>query len=186
MSVRLNVFPRGRHVGVVSGGSDNLTFQYNPLIVEEYPPNAIVLSLSLPVTGDEIGGHEVLRYFDGVLPLEAQRRGLADKHHLESSDALGFLSVLGADLHGALRILPANLVPDREPAPKHIGKRLKEMDLPRLLVAEEWALRVARAAGLPAADAYLVSNEELAVTRFDYPTTRLTAIGSIRKTFAKP
>ncbi|MEW9870687.1 HipA domain-containing protein [Arthrobacter sp. HS15c] len=51
-----------------------------------------------------------------------------------------------------------------------IFKRQKAMELiPNLLVAEEWALRVARTAGLPAVDAHLAADELLAVTRFDYP-----------------
>ncbi|EMY34775.1 HipA domain-containing protein [Arthrobacter crystallopoietes BAB-32] len=178
MSPDLDVFLRGRHVGVLSDSTGHLSFQYTPAIMERYGTSSVVLSLSLPVSNDAIVGPRVSSYFDGLLPLENDRYGLAEQHGLQISDTLGFLSILGPDLPGALQIFPSKAA--MEPArwdqgfvPKPIFKQPKaaELMIPDLLISEEWALRVARSAGLPAVDACLTvdgASEHLAVTRYDY------------------
>jgi serine/threonine-protein kinase HipA len=170
----LDVFLRGHRIGVLSGASGRLSFQYDPIALDEDGSSSIALSLSLPVTRNNMDGPEVFSYFDGLLPLVGNRRGLAAQNNLSPSDTLGFLSVLGSNLGGAIKILPSGThthlaVPVLESVPEPIIKQHKAMELiPNLLISEEWALRVARTAGLPAAAAHLVADDELAVTRFDY------------------
>lgn len=174
MIAHWDVFLRGRRIGGLTSASEQLSFQYDPVVLEQHGSSSVVLSLSLPVTEDNIDGPEVFSYFDGLLPLMENRRAQADEHNLSPSDTLGFLSVVGPTLSGAVKVVPAEMAKglattDLESVPEPIMKRQNVTELiPNLLVAEEWALRVARTAGLPAVDADLLADGTLSVTRFDY------------------
>ena len=64
----LDVYLHGRHIGVLSGSSLRLAFEYDAEIVAEYGASSILLSLSLPLTRKKISGTSVFNYFDGLLP----------------------------------------------------------------------------------------------------------------------
>lgn len=222
----LEVFLHGRHIGVLSGSSLRLAFQYDADIVAEYGASSILLSLSLPVNRKKISGPSVFNYFDGLLPEGQVRSHLASANGLATPDALGLLRVLGSDCAGAVQVLPEGALPDgpaeaipmtdtevinvvealptwdlpddfaitaslggvqskvllsrhdnkwvwpgRGAVSTHIIKpEPLDSPIPHLLTAEDWALKVAAAAGLPAAESRLEtfgSRQAIIVTRYD-------------------
>lgn len=64
----LEVFLHGRHIGVLSGTSLKLAFQYDADVVAEYGAGTTSLSLSLPLSRKRFSGPPVYNYFDGLLP----------------------------------------------------------------------------------------------------------------------
>lgn len=222
----LDVYLHGRHIGVLSGTSLKLSFQYDADLVAEYGVGATVLSLSLPLSGKKIAGPTVYNYFDGLLPEGQVRSQLAKENRVSTPDALGLLRVLGADCAGAVQVLPPGVEPQQagEGRPltdqevDGVVEALPTWDLPKdfmvtaslggvqskvllswvgegwawpgsgtvsthiikpepldspvphLLASEDWALKVAAAAGLPAAETRLEtfgSRDSIVVTRFD-------------------
>jgi serine/threonine-protein kinase HipA len=222
----LEVYLHGRHIGVLSGSSLRLAFQYDPEIIAEYGASSILLSLSLPVTRKKITGTSVFNYFDGLLPEGQVRSHLASEHGLSTPDALGLLTILGADCAGAVQAVPdgtspdgaADAIPMTEVEVTNVVEALPTWDLPEdfaitaslggiqskvllsrhgegwawpgrgavsthiikpepldspiphLLEAEDWALKVAAAAGLPAAESRLETfgtRQAIVVTRYD-------------------
>lgn len=222
----LDVFLHGRHIGVLSGSSLRLAFQYDAEIVAEYGASSILLSLSLPLSRKKSSGPSVFNYFDGLLPEGQVRSHLASANGLATPDALGLLRVLGSDCAGAVQILPEGALPDgpdeaipmtdkevinvvealptwdlpddfaitaslggvqskvllsrhdnkwvwpgRGAVSTHIIKpEPLDSPIPHLLTAEDWALRVAAAAGLSAAESRLEtfgSRQAIIVTRYD-------------------
>ncbi|GAA2856307.1 HipA domain-containing protein [Paenarthrobacter ilicis] len=225
-SKSLEVFLHGKHVGVLSGHGLRMSFQYDTDIVAEYGSSSILLSLSLPVSQKKIDGTAVYNYFDGLLPEGQVRSHLASENGLSTPDALGLLSVLGADCAGAVQALPADTSPNgptdfhpmtadevvgvvealptwdlpddlaitaslggiqskvllsrhgdgwawpgRGTVSTHIIKpEPLDSPVPHLLASENWALKVAASAGLPAAEAHLEtfgSREAIVVARYD-------------------
>ena len=232
----LEVFLHGRPIGVLSGTPLRLAFQYDRDIVAEYGASSILLSLALPVTRKKLDGPAVFNYFDGLLPEGQVRSHLAAANRITTPDALGLLSVLGADCAGAVQALPPGTGPDgpsqaaamTDEEVRHVVESLPTWDLPadfaitaslggvqskvllsrhdggwawpgrgavsthiikpepldspipQLLTSEDWALRVAAAAGLPAAQAHLETfgeRDAIVVTRFD----RTPAGGRLRQ-----
>jgi serine/threonine-protein kinase HipA len=222
----LEVFLHGRHIGVLSGTSLRLVFQYDRDIVAEYGASSILLSLALPVSRKKLDGPAVFNYFDGLLPEGQVRSHLATENGITTPDAIGLLSILGADCAGAVQALPPGTEPDgpsravpmTEEDVRHVVESLPTWDLPsdfaitaslggvqskvllsrhdggwawpgrgtvsthiikpepldspipRLLTSEDWALRVASAAGLPAAEAHVETfgeRDAIVVKRFD-------------------
>ncbi|MHC6219548.1 type II toxin-antitoxin system HipA family toxin [Arthrobacter sp. MMS24-S77] len=222
----LEVFLHGEHVGVLTGSGLRMSFQYDPDVVAEYGASSILLSLSLPVDRKKIDGPAVYNYFDGLLPEGQVRSHLASENGLSTPDALGLLTVLGADCAGAVQALPAGTSPDgpadsqtmtvdevvgvvealptwdlpddfaitaslggiqskvllsrhgdgwawpgRGAVSTHIIKpEPLDSPVPHLLASEDWALKVATAAGLLAAQAHLEmfgSRQAIVVTRYD-------------------
>lgn len=222
----LDVYLHGRHIGVLSGSSLRLAFEYDAEIVAEYGASSILLSLSLPLTRKKISGTSVFNYFDGLLPEGQVRSHLAAENGLATPDALGLLRVLGADCAGAVQALPegespdgpAKAIPMTDTEVNSVVETLPTWDLPddfaitaslggvqskvllsrhndgwawpgrgavsthiikpepldspipHLLTSEDWALKVAAAAGLRAAESRLEtfgSRQAIIVTRYD-------------------
>lgn len=222
----LEVFLHGQHIGVLTGSGLRMSFQYDPDVVAEYGASSILLSLSLPVGRKKIDGPAVYNYFDGLLPEGQVRSHLASENGLSTPDALGLLTILGADCAGAVQALPAGTSPDgpadaqpmtaeevagvvealptwdlpddfaitaslggiqskvllsrsgdgwawpgRGAVSTHLIKpEPPDSPVPHLLAAEDWALKLAAAAGLPAAAAHLEtfgSRQAIVVTRYD-------------------
>ncbi|MHA7283693.1 type II toxin-antitoxin system HipA family toxin [Arthrobacter sp. TMS2-4] len=223
----LQIFLHGRRIGVLSGTSLRLAFQYDPEIVADYGASSILLSLSLPVTRKRISTPAVFNYFDGLLPEGQVRSHLAAENGLSTPDALGLLKILGADCAGAVQALPdeRSSLAEGHPDPLRnedvvrIVEALPTWDIPEdfaitaslcgvqskvllsrtadgtwawpgtgsisthiikpepldspvphLIASEDWALRVAAAAGLPAATAELATfgtRQAIVVARYD-------------------
>lgn len=203
-----------------------MSLQYDTEVVAEYGASSILLSLSLPLGRKRLDGPPVFNYFDGLLPEGQVRSHLAAQNNLTTPDALGLLTVLGADCAGAVQALPPGTSPDgpedavpmtahevvtvveglptwdlpddfaitaslggvqskvllsrhgdgwawpgRGTASTHIIKpEPLDSQIPHLLASEDWALKVAASAGLPAAEAHLEmfgSREAIVVTRYD-------------------
>ncbi|NJC23827.1 serine/threonine-protein kinase HipA [Arthrobacter pigmenti] len=222
----MEVFLHGRHIGMLTGTSLRLAFQYDADVVAEYGSGATLLSLSLPLSRKKLTGPSVYNYFDGLLPEGQVRSQLAMDNGVSAPDALGLLRVLGADCAGAVQVLPAGVNPQQAGNGKslthgevaNIVEALPTWDLPEdfmitaslggvqskvllsridggwswpgsgavsthiikpdpldspvphLLASEDWALKVASAAGLPAAESWLEtfgSRRAIVVKRFD-------------------
>ncbi|ALO66653.1 hypothetical protein AS189_09315 [Arthrobacter alpinus] len=188
MSTKFEVFLHSRHVGVLSRSDADLSFQYDADVVSEYGVNSPCLSLSLPVSDIPIGGPQVSLYFDKLLPGDIARskptigitgavqvrpagefaEALPESLTLTDQDlAIAIESTVMLRRNGDEWALPGNNLPAT-----HLVKTVRPSDYtgPHLLPSEEWALRVARTAGLRAAEAYietLAGREALIVTRFD-------------------
>lgn len=134
----LEVFLHGRPIGVLSGTPLRLAFQYDRDIVAEYGASSILLSLALPVTRKKLDGPAVFNYFDGLLPEGQVRSHLAAANRITTPDALGLLSVLGADCAGAVQALPPGTGPDgpsqaaamTDEEVRHVVESLPTWDLP--------------------------------------------------------
>lgn len=226
----LEVYLHGRHIGVLSGTSLKLAFQYDADVVAEYGVGATLLSLALPVSRRKLVGPAVYNYFDGLLPEGQVRSQLAKENGVSTPDALGLLRVLGADCAGAVQALPAGVEPQQAGLGRSITadeivsliEALPTWDLPKnfmitaslggvqskvllswidgswawpdggtisthiikpepldspvphLLASEDWALKVAAAADLPAAQSHLEtfgSRGAIVVKRYDRTPT---------------
>lgn len=110
-SGRLNVFMNGRHVGRLQRAADGaIGFRYEPGWIAE--PNAIPVSLSLPLREDRYAGAPVLAVFDNLLPDSADiRRALAERNRAGGTDAYSLLEAIGRDCVGALQFLPDGEAP---------------------------------------------------------------------------
>jgi serine/threonine-protein kinase HipA len=77
-------------------------------------PEARPLSLSLPLTLDQVGrrGAHVEAYFDNLLPeSEPIRRRIQERFHTETRGAFDLLRAIGRDCVGAVQILPVGEPP---------------------------------------------------------------------------
>jgi HipA-like protein len=104
--IPITVLFNGRIVGrLLKTAAGALSFQYQPEWLSQ--PDAIPVSLSLPLREDPFRGPEVGAVFENLLPdSEALRRGIAEKVGARGTDAYSLLSEIGRDCVGALQFLP--------------------------------------------------------------------------------
>lgn len=113
LDVRLDGFdePIGR---LESNANKAVTFTY----ADDYAhrPDALNLSLSLPVGQGPFGDAASRPFFDNLLQERGQARAdIVDRHGLDSDDIAGILFHLGRDCTGAVSILPAGDPPIKVP-----------------------------------------------------------------------
>ena len=90
-------------VGVITGNdTDNAQFQY----LSEYcnDPNAIPLSINLPLREEPFSTQQTATYFEGLLPEGFTRRSVAQWLRVDESDYLSILHGLGRECLGAVCI----------------------------------------------------------------------------------
>lgn len=109
----LHVYLNGRVVGQLRRESSGaIEFRYDQSWLDW--PNAIPVSLSLPLREDRYIGAPVIAVFENLLPDNADvRRRVAERSGANGTDAYSLLSAIGRDCVGALQFLPENT----EPAP---------------------------------------------------------------------
>jgi serine/threonine-protein kinase HipA len=102
----LNTFLNSRLVGQLRRESSGaISFQYDHSWIEW--PQAIPVSLSLPVREQEYAGAPVIAVFENLLPDNLNlRRRIAVRARAEGTDAYSLLGAIGHDCVGALQFLP--------------------------------------------------------------------------------
>ena len=102
----LNTFLNSRLVGQLRRESSGaISFQYDHSWIEW--PQAIPVSLSLPVREQEYAGAPVIAVFENLLPDNLTlRRRIAARARAEGTDAYSLLGAIGHDCVGALQFLP--------------------------------------------------------------------------------
>jgi len=95
----------GQRVGTLSEEGRQVTFRYDPEWVAN--PNAIAISMTLPVTDKPYVADGLHPFFENLLP-EGWLLELATKKlKISKDDAFGLLIATCADCVGAVEILPA-------------------------------------------------------------------------------
>ena len=90
-------------VGRIEGeSSSDACFFYTPEYLSR--PDAVPVSVSLPLREEPYTALETRNYFEGLLPEGFTRRSVMQWMHLEEHDYLSLLHGLGAECLGALRI----------------------------------------------------------------------------------
>lgn len=102
MSESLDVYMDGEIIGCLSSGSGQVTFSYD----SEYG-GVVPLSLSMPLRRRKHSNKAVLPFIWGLLPDNEQAlRNMASEAGTSAKSPFGILRVHGADVAGALQILP--------------------------------------------------------------------------------
>jgi serine/threonine-protein kinase HipA len=113
LDVRIDGFadPVGQ---LVRDDRQNLTFGYHRAY--SALPDAMPLSLSLPIREEPYGDAQARAYFDNLISeQDGDLRRIMERHALERSDIAGLLSHLGKDCPGALSVLPEGAPPAKVP-----------------------------------------------------------------------
>ncbi len=105
----LNVFLNDALVGQVTDHRDGqVDFAYDPQWLTT--PEALPLSLSLPLQELPYRGAVVERFFENLLPeSDATLQGIASRFSLKGRGALDYLFPIGGDAIGAVRLLPVGV-----------------------------------------------------------------------------
>ena len=113
LDVRLDGFsnPVGALVRASNGA---LAFAYEPTYVRQ--PNAVPLSLSLPLSTEPFADIPTRSFFDNLLQeRDSLLRQVMANHGLQRDDVAGLLWYLGKDCPGALSVLPVGAPPVKLP-----------------------------------------------------------------------
>src|ERR1700677_141101 len=113
LDVRLDGFadPVGALVRASNGA---LAFAYEPTYVRQ--PNAIPLSLSLPLSSEPFADVPARSFFDNLLQeRDGVLRQVMANNGLQRDDVAGLLRHLGKDCPGAISVLPVGVPPVKLP-----------------------------------------------------------------------
>jgi len=104
MSRRGIVFFDEKKAGILSEGEGGYHFQYDPGYLQD--PEAVAVSLTLPLQSEVFKSQKVFPFFDGLIP-EGWLLDIAQKNwKIDQRDRLGLLLSVCGDCIGAVRILP--------------------------------------------------------------------------------
>lgn len=105
---QLDVYLRNRLAGRLDRiGDGSLSFCYDAGYLAS--PDAVVLSNTLPLSGEPYGERDIAAFFSNLLPDEGVRRRIAEILHLTPEDTFGLLRVIGGDCAGAVSFqMPGN------------------------------------------------------------------------------
>lgn len=178
-SKELEVHLYGRPVGsLIQDASGNLAFKYLDKWAEH--PNAIPISLSLPLQSEPFGRVETTAFFAGILPdNEDIRSVLAKEFEVSSRNPFGLLTKIGRDCAGALQIVPQGTpFEDKNEqnidwkSKKEIGSILSSLPRRPLGVGPEGEFRISLA-GAQHKTAVVIQNGKVGLPRGDTPTTHI-------------
>jgi serine/threonine-protein kinase HipA len=127
----LEVYLNARSVGRLERASTGaINFKYNKSWLDW--PDAMPVSISLPLRGETYRGDDVINVFENLLPdAERVRRNVAERLGAEGTDAFALLAVAGRDCVGALQFLPPNENPG--PAGEVNGDPISEGEIAELI-----------------------------------------------------
>lgn len=127
----LDVYMNGYFIGQLArDGTGAHAFRYAQSWLEQ--AGARPISLSLPLQRDAYKGHEVINFFDNLLPDNDEVRDrIVARYQVESKQAFDLLSAVGRDSVGALQFVPKGESPGKVPELKY--NKLTEYELERLL-----------------------------------------------------
>jgi serine/threonine-protein kinase HipA len=125
--IPLNVYLNSRLVGRLNRQSSGaIDFKYDPYWLDW--PNALAVSLSLPLREDRFIGAPVIAVLDNLLPdNDTIRRRMAEHVHAGGADVYSLLSAVGRDCIGALQFLPDGVEPG--PAGGVAGKPVSDAEI---------------------------------------------------------
>jgi len=90
-------------VGTISGSdSQNASFSYDKAYLER--PCSHPISISLPLTEKRFSAENTRTFFEGLLPSGFSRKHIINALHIDESDYIAVLKILGKDYLGALNI----------------------------------------------------------------------------------
>ncbi|MDR0284287.1 MAG: HipA domain-containing protein [Propionibacteriaceae bacterium] len=129
----LNVFMDGIPTGQLhQTRTGDLRFRYDPGYRAN--PHATPLSLSMPLLVEEHRKRAVLPFFDGLLTDSFQaRQALATRYRTTAASTFRLLEAIGADVAGALQILPPGESCTDTPGPDNQVGAVSEAELGELL-----------------------------------------------------
>lgn len=175
----LNTFLNSRLVGQLHRQSSGaISFIYDRSWIEW--PQAIPVSLSLPIREKEYTGAPVIAVFENLLPdNESIRRRIAARARAEGTDAYSLLGAIGHDCVGALQFLPLQ----SEPGPagavdgvpideKEIEKIINNLTIAPLGITEDESFRIS-IAGAQEKTALLLWNGQWCKPRGPTATTHI-------------
>lgn len=123
---RLDVYLGTERIGVLGNADGSVHFQYDADYWRR--DDAVAVSCSLPLQGDALPQRATLAYFGGLLPEEAQRRGVAAVLGLSEGNVLGLLDALGGDCAGAVTLLAEGQSLESEPASEPVELSVDDLD----------------------------------------------------------
>lgn len=138
----------------------DLGFEYASTWLER--PDAVALSISLPLRAEPFSRRECRPFFAGLLPEEHQRRILAETFRISERNDFSLLDKIGGECAGAVSLIPPGQQPELSPqlcTPLSLeGLAAKLAELPKKpLLAGEQGLRLSLA-GAQSKMAVLVRN----------------------------
>lgn len=104
MKKTLDVYLRDRLVGKLFSEQGTLSFVYDAAYLQS--PDAVKISVSLPLGTEEFSHSPVAAFFSGLLPDEAVRVRLAKYLGLSDKNIFGLLEAIGGDCAGAISVYP--------------------------------------------------------------------------------
>lgn len=148
MSHNLNVYLLSARVGRLYLDPDRrFVFQYDPSWVSN--PNAVPLSLSLPLQVAPFEDDRARPFFANLLPESELRRTIARKLGLSEQNDFALLEAVGGECAGAVSLLPEHIEPDGESSYRALNDDALNAliaDLPRRpMLAGEQGIRLSLA-----------------------------------------
>ena len=177
--VRLAVLMNGRNVGSLTRDINGaVEFQYNPVWLAW--PNAMPVSLSMPLREERYTGAPVIIVFDNLLPDNLGiRRHIAERVGAPGTDAFSLLTAIGRDCVGALQFIadgsdPGDvMVVQGEPiTDKQIEKIIRNLGNAPLGTGAETEFRIS-IAGVQEKTALLRRNGRWEIPHGATPTTHI-------------
>ena len=110
MASELAVWLLGHRAGTLSVLAGRLSFQYNASWLAH--PQAMGLSLSLPLQGEAFEDQQCRAFFAGLLPEGQLRQLIAQQFQISRQNDFGLLEVIGGDCAGAVSLRPAGSGPE--------------------------------------------------------------------------
>ena len=110
MASELAVWLLGHRAGTLSVLAGRLSFQYSASWLAH--PQAMGLSLSLPLQGEAFEDQQCRAFFAGLLPEGQLRQLIAQQFQISRQNDFGLLEVIGGDCAGAVSLRPAGSGPE--------------------------------------------------------------------------
>ena len=142
MARYLDVFLGSSKVGVLEQDDHGaLVFGYEPAWLTS--PRAVPLSVSLPLREARYPSRECRPFFAGLLPEEANRKGVARVFGVSERNDFALLERIGAECAGAVSVLPTGEIPRagvasyRQIDPDELGEKLSSLPQAPMLAGED-------------------------------------------------
>jgi serine/threonine-protein kinase HipA len=142
MKKTLDVYLRDRLVGKLFSAQGTLSFVYDEAYLKS--SDAVKISASLPLSGQEFLHSPVAAFFSGLLPDEAVRIRLAKYLGLSDKNIFGLLESIGGDCAGAISVYPEGTKIESSVSPTYkvlsddeADEILSSLDKRPLLVGED-------------------------------------------------
>ncbi len=129
MTKTLDVYLHRKSVGrLIQDDHGLLLFEYDENWLNS--PDAIALSISLPLRKRQFRGKECKGFFSGILPEESKRRQIAKNLGISARNDYSMLEQIGGECAGAVTFIPGGQpLPDTD----HQYRELNDVNLSRIL-----------------------------------------------------